>query len=503
MRYKLISYIELPGAPFLGVTSIQADPITGEIVAGDANIAAWDLHRYRVRAGDEIDLTTGDTSELDYIVGEDVNSYFQMLGYNLPPPAPIVPNYLESAIKISDGVSRQGIDLNMQRVMEKADKLKGSAGKENLLSYRKELLHGTDIERALLDNDDAMAAAGMIRLADDGAPRPLDAIIESISPFKVTAFDIYRNDQEKQLNFMRNNVLIPSFFTDFSVQNFVNNHADWPRANVVFKIEQVLYKETLIHEWGHTVNLRHNMRGTADPWNYPEPYFEIVNKYPKPDPMTYDTNGDGQFSVEESAAYKTALDQVQKDRELNTDPATSQWGSIDAFMTSSMMDYTGQWYNRIIPNGHFIDPYDRAAVMFSYADLVEVYDNTGSHLLAHCKDPSSGHNEDCITGDKVTSGQVSKLYWTYYAGGENCTAENPCPYSQEGPNYPELKPGQVVQTCEAGMCSNFYDVQVLHRREEDGHRRRRLSVRHLRRGRELPRDRREHEKDLPPQVPLQ
>ena len=34
MRFKLISYLPDPGPPFLGVTSIQSDPVTGEIVWG-------------------------------------------------------------------------------------------------------------------------------------------------------------------------------------------------------------------------------------------------------------------------------------------------------------------------------------------------------------------------------------------------------------------------------------------------------------------------------------
>jgi len=459
MRYKLISYIQLPGAPFLGVTSIQSDPITGEIIAGDSNIAAWDLHRYRVRAFDEIDLTTGDISELEFITGEDVKSYYEKQGYSLPAPEPIIPNWLQAQdrVKVIGGVSREGIQLNMRRAMGRLAKLKGTTGKQNLLTYRRELLHGTDIERTLLDNDDSMLAAGMIKKTDDGAPRPVDAIIESVSPFKVTAFDIFKHDMEKFQKFSRNNVEIPSFFVDFSVQNFVEQHQDWPRTNQIFKIEQILYKETLIHEFGHTLNLRHNMRGTADPWNYPEPYFEIVSKYPKPDIAQFDRNNDTMLDSEEAQAYRTALNDVQTQRELNTDPETKHWGSIDAWMTSSMMDYTGQWYNRVIPYGHFIDPYDKAAIFFSYGNLVEVYDNTKEHLLKHCKDPSSGLNNDCITPDKVASGRVGKVYWTYYGGGESCSSDEDCPYSAGGTKSNELKQNQITQTCRSGICSNFYD----------------------------------------------
>lgn len=457
MRYKFISYLADPGPPFLGVTSIQGDPITGEIIAGDSNIAAWDLHRYRVRATDEIDLARGEIKELEFIVGQDVAGYYEKFNYTIPPPEPIVPNWLQGNVSLTDGVSKAGILKNMDKVMNKAEKLKGTDGIANLLSYRKQLLQGTDIERRLLDNDDSMAMAGMVRKFDDGAPLPLDAIIESMSPFKFTAMDVYKNDMEKFMKLSRNNVMMADFFQDFSVMNFWNRHKHWPRTNIVFKIEQVMFKETLIHEFGHTLNLRHNMRGTTDSWNFPGPYHDIVEKYPRPGMMDFDSNGDGTLDTVESNAYRAAYNEVEKQRELNENPETAHWGSIDSWITSSMMDYTPNWYNRIIPDGHFIEPWDRAAIFFSYGDLVEVYDNTSNHLIAHCKDPASGHSTGCITPDKVVKGRLGKVWWTYYTGSENCINNDDCPYSAGGSKNWALKPGQVTQQCNAGTCSNFYD----------------------------------------------
>jgi hypothetical protein len=457
MRYKLVSYLADPGPPFLGVTSIQGDPVTGEIVWGDCNIAAWDLHRYRVRATDEIDLANGDITEIDYIVGEDVAGYYEKLGYTLPPPEPIVPRWLQGHDGITNGVSLAGINENMERVMKKAELLKGAAGKQNLLNYRRQLLQGTDIERKLLDNDEAMLAAGMITKPDEGTPRPLDAIIASISPFRHSVLDVISSDLDTFQKFSRNNVEMADFFQDFSVVAFAERHKDWPRTNVIFNLEQIMMKETLIHEFGHTLNLRHNMRGTADPWNYPEPYFDIVAQYPRPLMEDFDTNGDMMLDNAESDAYHAAYMEVEKQRELNQNGATAHLGSIDGWMTSSMMDYTGQWYNRIIPKGHYVDPYDKAAIHFSYGDLVEVYDNSAG-LLAHCKDPASGRIADCITPDKVAKGQIGMVMWTYYAGGENCGIDDDCPYSWGGTQRWALEEGQgVAQWCNAGTCSNFYD----------------------------------------------
>ena len=455
MRYKLISYIAQPGAPFLGVTSIQSDPVTGEIVSGDSNIAAWDLHRYRVRATDEIDLTSGDTSELEFMTGEDVRGYYENLGYSLPPPVIIAPAFLQGQIEGAIGVTREGIHYNMDRVMDRAEKLKGTEGLTNLYNHRRQALAGSDIEKRLLDNDESAIMAGIWAPRDNGAPIPLDAVIDSMSPFKFTAFDVYKRDMEKFQDFSRNNVMMPNFFIDFSVQEFVNSHQDWSRQNQIFKIEQVMYKETLIHEFGHTLNLRHNMRGTADPWNYPEPYYDIVAKYPKPAALDFDTDADGYLDAMESKAYRDALNTVQMDRELNTNADTKKWGTVDKWITSSMMDYTPNWYNRMIDDGHFVEPWDKAAIWFAYGDFVEVYDNNNS-LLAHCKDPSSGRNDDCITPNKVAKGEVGKVFWTYYGGGESCGTDNDCPHASGGERSWELKDGQVKQTCSSGTCSSFY-----------------------------------------------
>ncbi|MFH1434485.1 MAG: hypothetical protein ABIJ56_02095 [Pseudomonadota bacterium] len=456
MRYKLISYISQPGAPFLGVTSIQSDPVTGEIVSGDANIAAWDLHRYRVRATDEVDLVSGDTSELEFMTGEDIRGYYEKLGYSLPPPAIIVPAFLQGQIHGANGVTREGIHYNMDRVMAKAGKLKGTEGLANLMTHRRQALVGSDIEKRLLDNDESAILSGIVAPRDDGAPIPLDSVIDSISPFKFTAMDVYKKDMETFQKFSRSNVTMPNFFIDFSVQNFINEHQDWPRQNQIFKIEQVMYKETLIHEFGHTINLRHNMRGTADPWNYPEPYFDIVANNPKPEALDFDTDADGYLNAMESNAYREALDTVAMNRELNTDADTKKWGSVDTWMTASMMDYTGQWYNRMLHDGHYIESWDKAGTVFAYNDLVEVFLND-NNLLAKCKDPSSGLNDGCVTPDKLAKGEVGIVYWTYYGGGEVCDGDNDCPHASGGERSWELMDGQIKQTCNSGMCSNFYD----------------------------------------------
>ena len=40
VRFKLLSFVDQPGTPFLGVAQLRGDPLTGEVMTGDANIGA-------------------------------------------------------------------------------------------------------------------------------------------------------------------------------------------------------------------------------------------------------------------------------------------------------------------------------------------------------------------------------------------------------------------------------------------------------------------------------
>ena len=49
-RFKFFSYVEQPGTGFLGIATLRGDPVTGEILFGDANIGGPALDSYRTSA---------------------------------------------------------------------------------------------------------------------------------------------------------------------------------------------------------------------------------------------------------------------------------------------------------------------------------------------------------------------------------------------------------------------------------------------------------------------
>ena len=467
LRYHLLSYVDLP-APnvgWLGIATLQGDPITGELIHGDANIGAAALHGYRRRATEEYDLITGNVSELAFETGEDVRSYMDRLGYAMRPTRP-ARDIIEADLGGYYGVTQKGIADHMRHVMAtKGQFLQGAEGYSQLLGPgRLASLKGSDIEYNLLDNDDALALAGFENQGMSPGPRPVDAILETVSPFRVDMDTMARRLGQNFKYQMQHNVIMPNSFIDYSVTKWAQDRAGMPRKNLVFEIEQKLYKDTLIHEMGHVVSQRHNFIGSNDPWNYPEPFHQIAQDNPLPAPIVgcdvdpptpspddYDTNDDCALDAVEANAYETDYNRARHDRELE---------SIDTWMTSSMMDYTANWYERYMPEGFLVMPYDRAAIMFAYGDQVEVYDNIDS-LRPRCDDPGSGRELDCIT--PLNTG---RQLWTYYGGGDPCSVDSDCPYSTDGAFAADLDERQVAagltQRCETHsvgtqMCTNFYE----------------------------------------------
>jgi len=217
-----------------------------------------------------------------------------------------------------------------------------------------------------------------------------------------------------------NGMHMPNAFIDDSVMWYVNTSqqarcADdparlcpWTRAHVEFDIDRRLYRQTEVHEMGHCHGLRHDFGGSADSNNYPADYYRITQQYPLPNPHAFDTDGTPGFSLSEQQTYETAYSGARHQREL---------AGIDAWMSSSVMDYTGAWYERITGSAS----HDWMAIGLGYGGLVDIYHNT-THLPLAQVNPST----------------VAREYVTYYQGGGLCTTDADCAYSMTGERATDL-----------------------------------------------------------------
>jgi hypothetical protein len=426
LRFKFLSYVDQPGTSFLGIATLRGDPVTGEIIAGDANIGGPALDSYRTQAMQTYDLVSGNLSDLEFQVGEDVRGYFENLGRVSLPARPR--QDFVGALRLTDSAARQEMTSHMNNAMTRLNKLSGPSGRQAVYSDRLKKFVGTDLERRLVAGLDEQTH--LQSEPGDGPASLTESDLDRLSPLRNTMQSRMNKLHDKEYRFSHANVTMPNEYADDSVQWFVSRHADWPRARLEFAVNRLLYRQTELHELGHCFGLRHDFGASADSDHYRDEYYSLSQKFPLPNPDDFDTDGTKGLSEPESRAYESAYTDVRSQREK---------AGIDGAMSSSVMEYTANWYERLQPLGK----YDSAAIAFGYGDMVEAY-----------------------SGDK--SGTASREMLHYFQGGETCDTDSDCPYASNGANADSMLDANmqhgITQHCIANprvdgakMCSSIDD----------------------------------------------
>jgi hypothetical protein len=441
LRFKFVSYIDQPGTPFLGVATLRGDPVTGEILTGDANIGGPALDGLRTGALQTYDLVRGTLSESEIITGENVRAYFESLG-RVQPPAQPWSDFSDAteAGRPTSAATRAEIDARMEQALARIERLQGPEGLANTFVDRKTELVGSEIERRLVSGPEALALAMPATVASAGTGQTSfdDAVLDQVSPFRRGVHEELAAQRDAATRLSRATMELPNEYVDDSVQNFVDKHLDWPRARLEFTLNRLLYRQTQLHEMGHCLGLRHDFGSSADTDHYHPDYYGIVERLPLPDPADYDDDGAPGLGAEEHAAYEHDLAETRAARERV---------GIDAAMNSSVMEYTPEWYERLAPLGR----YDRAAMLYGYGDLVEAYDGAAEP-------------------------DAPRAVLTNYAGGEPCARDADCPYAASGAAAALLsernRDAGLTQRCVpsprvAGdrMCSSLDDDLAQHATE--------------------------------------
>jgi hypothetical protein len=445
-RFKFLSYVDQPGTPFLGVSTLRGDPVTGETRFGDANIGGPALDNFRTYALQTYDLLNGEYTDQEFFTGEDVRGYFDALNQvQLPAPPRVDFSQQMRNLGPTDALPQaaQGIRDRMDfMVANRAERLSGPAGRANTFSDRLGNLRNTETERRLTSNWDTVAIAGLQNAPAGYGPSNMpDGVLDLASPFRRSAPELLARFDALETKIGRNNMHMPNEYVDNSVALFVQKHLTWPRARLEFEINRLLFRQTEVHEMGHCMGLRHDFGGSADTGNYADDYYVIDARYPLPDPRnpTFEHDGRPGFNAAEQLAYEAAYKTARQRREL---------AGIDGWSNSSIMDYTANWYQRLQPSGR----YDHHAIRMGYGDVVELGDNSDGELA-----------------ENINPLNTPRVYFRWYQGGEACTTDADCPFATGGSRDADLlasnRDAGFTQHCVASprggtqMCSNF-DAQV-------------------------------------------
>ena len=379
IRYNFINVVQDPelAAPW-GIMMDVEDPLTGEKIAGSVTEWGSVLDQAATTLADLVGLLNGDIDPESYIVGQDVSDFVAAnqrgaSGERPPPMSAAELQRRQAAFDpsvvapytagLGSGPAGGHPKLRRQkRYRELVDH--GRLGPGNAaLTARLESLRGTAIEAAMVSPAMAQAAG-----YDPTGPISKGAIHRASPVGRMNPSVRRAEDRARRLGRARRHsckLQAPAPDNLLGLAKVARDRFGSPdpndpaavaehRKSVVDWARRELSRGVMSHEIGHSMGLRHNFAASFDSLNYEPQYWQLRTE-----------NGSATADCPAGSNGRGCVAPRYRD------PLTPQEidGNIGAYATTSVMDYPGdQSQDSILPR-----KYDRAAVRFGYAEVVDVW----------------------------------------------------------------------------------------------------------------------------------
>lgn len=358
LRYSFMAYIpKYMKYGLLGLGPSNNDPETGEIISGMAYVYHHNnLAAYRVQ--EMIELLNGTRNPKKFVDGVDLSKWLDTVDASPEESGRLhgLADAEHMVSKIAHGPAAQAWGGERQPPTAEDEAQQKSMGFDRWLAptldvmYQRGIANGSQhAPEALLANLKDSYIEGLLLdeemlLAGGRAPgaATTEETVNAVSVARGGFGERVKREEKLRLELAEaDNMFLPEMADDALIGLARELRGEDP-DKVYELVRQTIYRAVLAHEVGHSVGLMHNFGGSDDAINYHNEYWEIRD--------------DGQVA----SRLTDPMTDLERNRRLYD------------HAYSSIMDYAG----RYTIDGRGLGKYDRAAILFGYAQKMEVFKDT-------------------------------------------------------------------------------------------------------------------------------